>query len=281
MESSEYPDILKEIAACPPVLYVRGHKEALNTTGVGVVGTRKMTTYGRAVTDELVTGLVNSKITIVSGLAFGVDARSLHTCVELGGHSVAVLASPLDNASIAPKSNFQLAERIMESGCLVSEYPLGAVIQKQNFPIRNRIIAGLSVGTVVVEADTDSGSLITANYALEQNREVFAVPGPIFSDVSRGTNELIKKGAKLVTSYFDILQELNLDLAPTPTFETNEPASDTEQFVIEKLTREPTHIDDLVRELNLPASDVNATLLMLEMKGRVRNLGGAKFAKIR
>jgi DNA processing protein len=281
MESAEYPDILKQIPAAPPILYVRGQVEALNTAAIGVVGTRKMTAYGKAATIEIVTGLVNSHLTIVSGLAYGVDAEALKAAVDLGGRTVAVLGTPIDNAGISPKTNFNLAQKIMENGCLISEHGLGAPVGKQNFPTRNRIISGLSLGTVVVEADTDSGALITANYSLEQNREVFAVPGPIFSDVSKGTNALIKKGAKLVSSYTDILEELNLDQTPMPEIELDNTTSDQEQIVIENLTREPVHIDDLVRNLNLPASEINATLALLEMKGRVRSLGGAKFVKIR
>jgi DNA processing protein len=281
INSSDYPETLKEISAAPPIIYARGNLSALNTTAVGVVGTRKITNYGKLATEEITAGLVNSGVTIVSGLAFGVDAQALSTAVELGGICIGVLASPLDNQSIAPKSNFQLAEKILERGCLVSEYPLEASVQVQNFPIRNRIIAGLSLGTLVVEGDTDSGALITANYSLEQNREVFAVPGSIFSNVSKGPNNLIKKGAKLVSSAQDILEELNLDLIPTPKFELNEGSNTQEQVIMENLTREPIHIDELTRQLNMPASEINATLVMLEMKGRVRNLGGAKFVKIR
>lgn len=279
--SSEYPDILKEISAAPPILYARGNLRALPTTSVAVVGTRKMTPYGRQATAEITSGLVNSRLTIVSGLAFGVDAQALSTCVEAGGHAVAVLATPIDDKSISPKTNYQLAQKILETGCIISEYPLGYNVMKGNFPVRNRIIAGLAIGTLVVEADLDSGSLITAKYALEQNREVFAVPGSIFSEVSRGTNKLIKSGAKLVNSYMDVLEELNLDLVPAPELEIDITTDENEAKIIQALTREPVHIDDLTRQLELPASQINATLVLLEMKGRVRSVGGAKFAKIR
>jgi DNA processing protein len=281
INSSDYPEILKEISAAPPVLYVRGNKNVLNSSCLGVVGTRKMSQYGKAATGEIVTGLVNAQLTIVSGLAYGIDAQALLTATELGGRCIAVLATPIDDGSIAPKTNFNLAQTILKEGCIISEYPLNYSVQKMNFPIRNRIISGLSLGTLVVEADVDSGSLITANYSLEQNREVFAVPGQIFSEVSRGTNNIIKKGAKLVTSYVDILEELNLDVQTTPTFETERETTQQEQQIIESLTREPVHIDELVRALGLPAAEVNSTLLVLEMKGRVRNMGGAKFVKIR
>ncbi len=276
----QYPQILGEISAAPPILYVRGNKKILNSTCVAVVGTRKITSYGKLATQQIVSGLAESGLTVVSGLAYGVDAEALTTATDQGGACIAVLASPLDDDSIAPKQNFQLSRKILETGCLLSEYALGANIQKGNFPVRNRIIAGLSVGTVVIEADIDSGSLITAKFALEQNREVFAVPGSIFSEVSRGTNNLIKQGAKLVTHVNDIFDELNMD-PQTAEIELDITTDDNETKVMEILTRDPIHVDELTRSLQMPASQINATLALLEMKGRVKNLGGGKFAKIR
>lgn len=278
---SDYPSLLKEISAFPPLLYVRGNKQILNSNTIAVVGTRKMTAYGRAATEEISTGLLNSGLTIVSGLAFGVDAATLAIAASRGAPSIAVQASPIDDGNITPKSNYQLAREILKSGCIVTEHPLGASVQKQNFPIRNRIISGLSLGTVVIEADLESGALITANYALEQNREVFAIPGSIFSQVSAGTNDLIKRGAKLVSSYQDVLAELNLDTILPKEVEIDQNTTSQEQLIIENLSREPVHIDDLTRQIQIPASEVSAALAMLEMKGRVRNLGGAKYSKIR
>lgn len=275
-----YPSILAEIKAYPPILYVRGNKSALHASCIGVVGTRKFTPYGRAACEEITTGLINSGLTIVSGLAFGIDACTLDVATTNRASCVGVVASALDDDSLVPKSNFHLAQKVIECGCIISEYPLGASVQKQNFPIRNRIIAGLSLGTVIVEADLESGALITANYALEQNREVFAVPGSIFSQVSKGTNDLIKRGAKLVTSYVDVLEELNLDITAVEV-PLDADVSDQEQEVLSTLTREPIHIDDLTRQIHKPASEIAAALAILEMKGRVRSLGGAKFAKIR
>jgi DNA processing protein len=280
LSEKAYPAILKEISTAPPLLYVRGRQEVLNTATIAVVGTRKMTNYGRAVCEELVMGLVTNGITVVSGLAFGIDAVGLNCAVENSGKSVAVLASDLDNSSISPRSNFALAQKIMEAGCLVSEYPLGNSVQKQNFPIRNRIISGLSLGTLVVEADAESGALITANFALEQNREVFAIPGSIFSPVSRGTNELIKKGAKLVVSAFDILDELNLT-ASSVDLPVELETSEIEGQILSSLTRDPIHIDDLIKTVKLSPGVVNANLTLLEMKGRIKNLGGAKYVKVR
>lgn len=276
----EYPPQLKEIVTAPPLLYTRGNKHLLKQTGIAVVGSRKISAYGRQVIEEIVANLAPSKLNIISGLAFGVDAEALAVCLKSGANPIAVLASDLQDSSISPRSNFNLAQEIIQKGCLVSEYALGLNVQKQNFPIRNRLIAGLSIGTLVIEADEESGALITANYALEQNREVFAIPGSIFSTTSRGTHKLIKKGAKLVSTVSDIFEELNLDITDVPDTQTFE-ETEQETKVLENLTREPVHIDDLVKQVNLPISEINATLSLLELKGRIKNLGGAKYAKIR
>jgi DNA processing protein len=276
----DYPKLLKEIHAAPPILYVRGRKQVLNKLSVAVVGTRKISNYGRQAAEEIVSGLVQNGVTIVSGLAFGIDAQALDTAITNQGCAVAVLASDLNDTSISPRSNFNLAQKIIESGCLVSEYPLGHPSQKQNFPIRNRIIAGLSLGTLVIEADSESGSLITANFALEQNREVFAIPGSIFSPTSRGTNQLIKKGAKVVTSAYDILEELNLDsttLSQPMLLEVNS----EQDLILKHLNRDGLHINELIKVVRLTPSAVSANLTLLEMKGRVKNLGAGIYVKIR
>ncbi len=280
LDNSFYPPLLKEIVAHPPLLYIRGNPKVLKSAGIGVVGTRKISHYGRQACQELVLGLIQNNLSIISGLAFGIDAEALNCCLREQGVPIAVLASDLDNTSISPRQNFNLAQDIIQAGCLVSEYPLGQTIQKQNFPIRNRIIAGLSLGTLIIEADQDSGSLITAKYALEQNREVFAVPGPIFSPVSRGTNHLIKQGAKLTASVQDILDELNIT-PQTPVEMLAAEVSPAEQRLLEILSREPQHIDELVRSLKQPAGQISAQLTMLEMKGRIKHLGNAKYAKLR
>jgi DNA processing protein len=280
LDDTDYPTILKEIASPPPILYVRGETKYLNKLGIAVVGTRKISQYGIQVTDEIVAGLAQNNLSIISGLAFGVDAAALAVCIKNQSTPIAILASDLADASISPRSNFNLAQEIISHGCLVSEYALGSSVQKQNFPIRNRLIAGLSIGTLVIEADEESGSLITANYALEQNREVFSIPGSIFSPTSRGTNKLIKKGAKLVNHVADILEELNIEMpeiTQTKTFEETY----NENQVMQNLKHEPTHIDDLVKKVGLPVNEINATLSMLELKGRIKNLGGASYAKVR
>jgi DNA processing protein len=275
-----YPQLLKEIPTPPPLLYIRGNKLALNQPGIGVVGSRKITQYGQLVTDELVTGLVQNNFSIISGLAFGVDAQALNMCVTLEGTAIAVLASPLANYNISPRLNFELAQKIMTKGCLVSEYPLGFSSLKQNFPARNRIISGLSLGTLIIEADVESGSLITAKFALEQNREVFAVPGSIFSPTSRGTNALIKQGAKLVGGTADILDELNINAGTVP--EAVEALADEEaSAILNLLPKDGLHINEIVKQAGFAPAKINAKLTILEMKGRIKNLGGGNYAKIR
>jgi DNA processing protein len=280
-EEKAYPQLLKEIIPAPPLLYVRGKKEFLKSASIAVVGTRKMSNYGQMACEEITLGLTVSGLTIVSGLAFGIDSVALDTAVKNSGPAVAVLASDLDDTHISPRSNFTLAQKIMENGCLVSEFALGEGVQKGNFIARNRIISGLSLGTLVIEADAESGSLITANYALEQNRSVFAVPGSIFSAVSRGTNNLIKQGAKLVNSSYDILEDLNLDSSNLPDNQEMIETNEIEGQILQFLTKEPIHIDDLIKTVKLPPSEINANLTLLEMKGRIKNLGGAKYVKIR
>ena len=280
INDENYPKPLKEIPAAPPILYVRGNVRALSANLLAVVGTRKITPYGKHVVQELISSLAVSGLNVVSGLAFGVDFEALKTAIEQSMTPVAVLVTPIDDDSISPKVNFNLAQEVIKTGCLVSEYPLNANVQKMNFPIRNRIISGLSIGTLVIEADQESGSLITANYALEQNRQVFAVPGPIFSPASRGTNNLIKAGAKLVVHANDILEELNIEPVDghleLPDLESAE-----ESAIIGSMQREPIHIDELIKLIDLPASKVASTLSILELKGRVKNLGGSTYVKVR
>lgn len=209
IESEEYPEQLRNIYDAPLRLYVLGNKALLSGKGIAIVGSRKATKYGEKIALQLSERLSENGINIISGLALGID-----TCAHLGtlqknniGKTVAVLGSGLDE--IYPKQNIELAKKIIKNGgCIISEYPLGTKPEKLNFPQRNRIISGLSKGVVVVEASGKSGSLITAEFALEQGREVFAVPGNILDFTSVGTNNLIKQGAKLVTNYMDILEEI-------------------------------------------------------------------------
>lgn len=275
-----YPPRLKEIYDYPPMLYVRGSLLPQDEWCLAVVGTRRATVYGRQVTEEIVTDLAQSKITIVSGLAKGIDSVAHQTALTASGRSIAVFACGLD--IVYPSENADLARHIMQQGALISEYPLGTRPKAENFPRRNRIMSGLSLGVLVTEADEISGAMITAHMALEQNREVFAIPGSILSPTSRGTNHLIQEGAKLVRDYTDILEELNL-MTVARQMEMKEimPASDTESLLLKHLRAEPTHVDEVCRSSGLPVATVSSTLAMMELKGLVRQQGPMSYVLAR
>jgi len=275
-----YPSRLKEIYDYPPVLYVRGSLLPEDEWCLAVVGTRRATVYGRQVTEEMVADLAQSRITIVSGLAKGIDSIAHQSALDTGGRSIAVFACGLD--TVYPAENANLARRIMQQGALISEYPLGTRPKAENFPRRNRIMSGLSLGVLIVEAGETSGAMITARLALEQNREVFAIPGSILSPASRGTNYLIQEGAKLVSDYTDILEELNLT-AVAHQIELKEviPSSDTEALLLKQLSAEPTHIDEVCRSSGLSTSTVSSTLTMMELKGLVKQVGTMNYVLAR
>jgi len=275
----KYPKLLLEIAKLPPILYYKGTMEESEELCIAVVGTRQITNYGRTVIPQLVKPLVDAGATIVSGMAFGVDSAAHEIAVKNGRRTIAVLGGGLDEKSLYPKHHALLAKQIVDSGgCLISEYPIGTPNFKQNFVARNRIISGLSVATLVVECDLESGTLITAKHALDQNRQLFAVPGPIYSQQSQGPNNLIKMGAKAVTSADDIFQDLNLEASSLQKQAENLFGDSPDETVILKLlTFEPVIINELIKESGLKASKVTSTLTFLEMKGRVKNLGGQQY----
>lgn len=275
-EDPAYPPRLKEIYDYPPVLYIRGDLRPEDECSVSIVGTRRATAYGKQITEEIVSELAGSGVTIISGLARGVDSVAHRTALQSGGRTVAVFASGLDMCY--PPENATLAREIMEHGALVSEHPLGTRPKAANFPLRNRIMSGLSLGVLVVEAGEGSGALITAHQANEQNREVFAVPGSVLSPASLGTNRLIQAGeAKLVTCANDVLVELNLDTAVAHQLEMKEivpqAVSKEESLLLKELTGEPSHVDDVCRKSGLPASTVSSLLTVLELKGMVKQVG--------
>ncbi|MQA00497.1 MAG: DNA-protecting protein DprA [Dehalococcoidia bacterium] len=276
-----YPSRLREIDDAPPVLYVRGTWTADDDWSVAVVGTRRATAYGRQATAELTRGLSANRVTVVSGLARGVDTIAHSTALGAGGRTVAVFASGLD--TIYPPENRRLAEDIAANGALVSDYPLGTKPRAEFFPRRNRILSGLSLGTLVIEGDYTSGAMITARFAGEQNRDVFVVPGSIFSPQSRGPLSLLKDGATPVMEAGDILEALNLTMigAQLDFGRAAPPANAEEQALMAALTREPRHIDEVVRQSGLAASTVSATLVMLELKGLVREVGGTQYVRVR
>jgi len=275
-EDEGYPKLLAEIPDPPPVLYVRGELKPEDAWAVAVVGTRRASTYGREVTRRLVSVLAQSGVTIVSGLARGVDAVAHQTALEAGGRTIAVLGCGID--LVYPPEHRELARRIAAQGALVSEYPLGTQPEPGNFPPRNRIISGLSLGVVITEAGRDSGALITADYAAEQGRDVFAVPGSILSAGCAGTNRLIQDGAKPVLDAADILQELNLTMvAEQKEARQALPTTETEALILAHLSAEPVHVDDLTRAVGLPVAQVTSTLALMELKGMVRQVGGMKY----
>ncbi len=267
-----YPSRLKEIYDYPPLLYVRGSLLPEDEWCLAVVGTRRATVYGKQVTEEIVTDLAQNKITIVSGLAKGIDSVAHRSALDAGGRTIAVFACGLD--IVYPGENANLARSIIQQGAVISEYPLGTKPRADNFPRRNRIMSGMSLGVLVTEAGKTSGAMITAHLALEQNREVFAIPGSILSPASNGTNHLIQQGeAKLVDDYTDILEELNLT-AVARQIEMKEiiPSSDTESLLLKQLGAEPTHIDEVCRSSGLPIPTVSSTLAMMELKGLVKQV---------
>ncbi len=275
-----YPKLLKEIADPPAILYVKGKIIPRDELAIAVVGSRKHTSYGGRVCSDITEELAESGITIVSGLALGIDAISHQAALSAGGRTIGVLGCGLDQ--IYPVSNRHIAEKIInDSGAIISEFPLGTPPMKYNFPIRNRIIAGLSLGVLVIEASLKSGSLLTSQSALEYNREVFAVPGSIYSENSAGPNNLIKIGAKLVSSAQDILNELNIEVqAKIVKAKTILPDSKEEDIILKILSRdEPTHVDKLTKESKLEMAKINQTLILMEMKGKVRNLGGNLYVR--
>ena len=278
---ASYPPRLKEIHDPPPVLYVRGEILPEDERSVAVVGTRKATAYGREAAGTLARDLAGSGVTIVSGLARGIDSIAHRAALEGEGRTIAVFGCGLD--VIYPPEHRRLASDILERGVLVSEWPLGTRPKSTHFPLRNRIISGMTLGTLVVEAPMGSGALWTVRHALEQNREVFCVPGSIFSPVSKGTNALIQDGAKLVMSHTDILEELNLTVV-SHQIEMREmlhPADDNESVVLDHLSHDPVHIDEIRRRSGLPIAVVSSTLSMMELKGMIRQVGGMNYTRIR
>ncbi len=275
-----YPRLLKEIHSAPPLLYVKGALLPQDDLAIAMVGTRRVTVYGREVAMQLASGLAANSITVVSGLAKGVDTMAHRAALDAGGRTIAVLGTGID--STYPPENSRLADEIAERGALVTDYPLGTKPEAGNFPPRNRIISGLSLGVLIVEAGDASGALITCDYALEQGRDVFAVPGNITSRMSRGANRLIQQGAKAVCRVEDVLDELNLKMVPQQlAMRELLPANDQEAALLAVLSAEPTHVDEIVRACRLPAGEVSAVLTMMELKGLVRQVGGMNYVAAR
>ena len=274
----DYPPLLREIVDPPLVLHVAGNRELLATLSVAVVGSRRATPYGINAAQRLARDLGSAGITIVSGLARGIDAAAHEAALEANAATIGVLGTGID--VVYPRSHGRLFRRVAERGAIVSELAPGTPPRKNNFPIRNRIISGLSKGTVIVEATTRSGSLITARMAAEQGRDVFAVPGSIFSDKSEGTHRLIQYGAKLVHDVDDVLEELGGDLRARRT--RAEPPEESLAEVLGALTREEgAHVDALAMRLRQSSAQVAESLLQLELGGWIRALPGARYVRVK
>ena len=279
-----YPAPLREIPHPPMVLYVRGKPLSWSDPMVAIVGSRNATHYGRKTAHRLGRGLAHRGIGVVSGLARGIDSAAHAGCLAGDGLTVAVLGTGIDR--VYPFENKRLFDRILETGVVISEFPMGSPPEPRNFPIRNRIISGLSRGVAVVEASKKSGSLITASLALSQGREVFAVPGSIDSFKSAGTHYLIKQGAKLVENVDDILEEIGLEGSPgepsgrrTNDSTGNIPMDESESKVYEVMGEYPMHMDEIVRVSGMGAEQVSSVLMRMELKGLVRQLPGKIFVR--
>ena len=273
----EFPKLLREIHSCPPLLYVRGNPEVLQRPGLGVVGTRRPTPYGLQSTNLLIKPVVRAGIVITSGLAFGIDAIAHRIALDAGSPTIAVLGCGIDR--IYPFEHRALADDIVEhGGAVITEFPVGSAPLRQHFPQRNRIISGLSRGIVLIEAGEKSGALITAKFAADQNREVFALPGPIISPQSIGPNNWLKLGATPATKADDILQlfalkQLSVEPKKLPTLK-----DPIEQKIVELLSVGHLHIDEIIEKSRLDTSVVTATLSVLELQGHIEQLGGMNYA---
>ncbi len=290
IEDADYPDLLKEIPGAPVVLYVKGNISSLKSPSVAVVGSRRASLYGLSVAEKLAVDLAQAGLTVVSGLALGVDTAAHRGALKAKGTTIAVLGNGL--ADVFPRSNERLLPDIAAAGAVVSEFPMTMPPMARNFPQRNRIISGLSLGVVVAEASLKSGALITADFALEQGRDVFAVPGPIGNPASEGVHRLIQQGAKLICRVDDVLQELNLPPgAPakparpggsrTPDASSAAPLAPETRRILEQLNDEPLHVDRLAERIGTASAGLAAALLALELKHLVKQLPGKYFIRQR
>lgn len=276
-EHPEYPALLAEASGRPTVLYVRGELTAADGQSVGIVGTRRSTPYGRGVAERISEELAAAGVTVVSGLARGIDAVAHHAALEAGGRTVAVLGSGVD--VIYPSEHRRLAERVLANGAIVSEQPPGTKPDAPNFPARNRIISGMSLGVVVIEAPLRSGALITANFAADQGRDVFVVPGNVGASTSEGTNQLLRDGARIVRDGADILEDLGIGAGRTAQLPLQPPVTETEAQILRCLGGEPLHIDEIAETAAVPGFEVAQALLMLELNGIVRNCGAQFYVR--
>ncbi len=278
LENEDYPELLKEIYNPPKILYYIGRLQPKNHYLLSVVGTRKASNYGRQITSDLIEKIAARGIIIVSGLAYGIDSLAHQATLNAGGCTWAVLGSGLNK--IYPAGNRQLALNIINrGGTIISEYPPDMPPLKQHFPARNRIISGLSCGTLIIEAPKKSGALITAYFALENNREVMAVPGGLYQACSEGTNELIKKGAKIITDINDVLELYHLENNQSARISSQpQPDNETENVILNILQSGPQTVDQISDKCKLEISIINSSLSVMEMSGKIKQIEPLTYA---
>jgi DNA processing protein len=281
LDETGYPSLLKKIYDPPPLLYYRGQLPPADSIALAIVGTRKNTDYGERVLKEIIPTLVEARITIVSGLALGIDSLAHQATLDAGGTTSAVLGASVAKNEIYPQANSRLAEKIAVTGALISEYPPDTTPKKHHFPRRNRLISGLCAGTLVIEAGERSGALITAFLALEQNREVMAIPGPITAPQSAGCNLLISKGAALISRPEDVFECLSL---PSPNSDSKtpkkQPDNALERKIYEALTAGPALLDKIAFLTKFDVNVISSTLSIMELKGLVRHVNGGRYIKL-
>ena len=282
LDDEEYPSLLRSLVDRPIVLYLRGQLQQPDNKCFAIVGTRKASKYGWDAANQMAYQLASERITIVSGLAQGIDAAAHRGALQAGGRTIAVIGTGIDK--VYPRENADLAEEIIEKGAIIGEMPIGAAPLGKNFPQRNRIISGISLGVLVAEAPEKSGALNTVSHAIEQGRDVFALPHNIFSPSGRGCNRLLQDGAKVVVQVNDILDELNMSHLNTQTriqAEQLQPANDTEDAILQQLGADPLHVDIIVRRTDLPTATVTSTLTVLELKGLAESAGAMQYCRAR
>lgn len=277
---ADYPRRLKEIDQPPPVLFIKGKLETRDDWAVAIVGTRQNTVYGRQLTEELSAFLAMNQVTVVSGLARGIDVIAHEATIKAGGRSIAVLGCGVDQ--IYPPEHKLIAQKMIGQGALVSEYAVGTPPDSLNFPPRNRIICGMSLATVVVEAGETSGALITSTFAVNQGREVFAAPGNYYAPKSKGTNRLIRDGARPLLDFNDILETLHLEhVQDFQAAQQNLPMDPVQNAIFEILSNEAMYIDDILAQTGLPVDKISSALTMMELKGMIRQTGPMTFFAVK
>lgn len=282
IDDAAYPKPLLELADAPLLLYIKGDWLPTDERALAIVGTRKATQYGRDAAFSIARQVAEQHVTIISGLAQGIDSAAHHGALAANGRTIAVLGTGIDQ--IYPPENQNLAQQIIRNGAIITELPIGTPPSGRNFPRRNRLISGLSQGVLIAEAPEKSGALITADAALEQGKEVFAVPSNIFNPMGRGCNRLIQEGAQLVMRISDVLNGLNVAYTQTQTRQQAEqivPENDTETLILKFLESDPIHIDELIRRSGLAAEVVSSTLTILELKGLAQMVGHMQYCRMR